>query len=248
MQILGKKVMVLTVLLALATTYVVYAYLKQLDRPRERVKTAPVVVAVKSVDRRMMITAQDVKLMELPAASITSGALTRLEETVGKRAKENIYAGEQILASRVAGEKEGILSYNIPEGKRAVTVNVNEAGEVGDFIRPGDYVDILATFDKYETEDAATKTKYPRSTKVILQNIQVLGMGQLLDVPDKPRTELPRTVTLAVTLEEAEKLVFSEETAVIKMVLRRVGDNGVIRTQGVIREEIMDKGKMVVPK
>lgn len=84
---------------------------------------------------------------------------------------------------------------------------------------------------------------------MILQNILVLGMGQLQDVPEEPRTELPKTVTLAVTLQEAERLALGEEMGVLKMALRRVGDHDIVLTQGVIREDLVtDRGKVVLPK
>jgi pilus assembly protein CpaB len=227
----------------------IYSYLQGIKKSENNVEYTNVVVAVKTIEKRAEISSNDVKIEKVLKSYANAQACTDINEVMGKRASDRIIQGEQILKDRLIGEEKLLLSYAVPEGKRAVTINVNEATEVGDFIRPGDYVDILATFDKYEIEDNRQKIVYPRTSKVILQNILVLGMGQLQDVPEEPRTELPKTVTLAVTLQEAERLALGEEMGILKMALRRVGDHDIVLTQGVIREDLVtDRGKVVLPK
>ncbi|MBZ4645091.1 MAG: pilus assembly protein CpaB [Petroclostridium sp.] len=249
MQAGNKKILLLAVVLALVTSFLIYSYLQGIKKSENNVEYTNVVVAVKTIEKRAEISSNDVKIEKVLKSYANAQACTDINEVMGKRASDRIIQGEQILKDRLIGEEKLLLSYAVPEGKRAVTINVNEATEVGDFIRPGDYVDILATFDKYEIEDNRQKIVYPRTSKVILQNILVLGMGQLQDVPEEPRTELPKTVTLAVTLQEAERLALGEEMGVLKMALRRVGDHDIVLTQGVIREDLVtDRGKVVLPK
>ncbi|WP_094547926.1 Flp pilus assembly protein CpaB [Petroclostridium xylanilyticum] len=249
MQAGNKKILLLAVVLALVTSFLIYSYLQGIKKSENNVEYTNVVVAVKTIEKRAEISSNDVKIEKVLKSYANAQACTDINEVMGKRASDRIIQGEQILKDRLIGEEKLLLSYAVPEGKRAVTINVNEATEVGDFIRPGDYVDILATFDKYEIEDNRQKIVYPRTSKVILQNILVLGMGQLQDVPEGPRTELPKTVTLAVTLQEAERLALGEEMGVLKMALRRVGDHDIVSTQGVIREDLVtDRGKVVLPK
>lgn len=249
MQAGNKKILLLAVVLALVTSFLIYSYLQGIKKSENNVEYTNVVVAVKTIEKRAEISSNDVKIEKVLKSYANAQACTDINEVMGKRASDRIIQGEQILKDRLIGEEKLLLSYAVPEGKRAVTINVNEATEVGDFIRPGDYVDILATFDKYEIEDNRQKIVYPRTSKVILQNILVLGMGQLQDVPEGPRTELPKTVTLAVTLQEAERLALGEEMGVLKMALRRVGDHDIVLTQGVIREDLVtDRGKVVLPK
>lgn len=249
MQAGNKKILLLAVVLALVTSFLIYSYLQGIKKSENNVEYTNVVVAVKTIEKRAEISSNDVKIEKVLKSYANAQACTDINEVMGKRASDRIIQGEQILKDRLIGEEKLLLSYAVPEGKRAVTINVNEATEVGDFIRPGDYVDILATFDKYEIEDNRQKIVYPRTSKVILQNILVLGMGQLQDVPEEPRTELPKTVTLAVTLQEAERLALGEEMGVLKMALRRVGDHDIVSTQGVIREDLVtDRGKVVLPK
>lgn len=245
----NKKILVAAVVLALITSFLIFIYIKGIEKANDSLEYISVVIAKKDIDAKSVITNEDIEVVEMIKSYVNHKAFTNMNDVVGNRAKDKIIQGEQILRDRIVDKDKTTLSYVIPEGKRAVTVNVNEAVMVADFIRPGDYVDILVTFDKYEIESSTSKTIYPRTTKMALQNLLVLGMGQLQNVPDVPRSELPRTVTLAVTPEQAEKLVFCEETAVIKMALRHVGDDRIVSTPGVIREDMVtERGKIVLPK
>ncbi|MGE4283684.1 MAG: Flp pilus assembly protein CpaB, partial [Clostridia bacterium] len=245
MQRVNKKVLFLAIVLAAITAFLIYSYIRKIEASDTQIEYSDVVVAVKNIDSRTEIKSDDIKVIKVEKSSVNLKAFTNSNDVIGKRVRAALIEGEQILKDRVASEDQLLLSYNIPEGERAITVNVNEASEVGDFIRPGDYIDILVTLDKLEIEDNIQKIIYPRVTKVVLQDILVLGMGQLQEVPEAPRQELPQTVTLAVTLEEAEKLAFSEETGVIKMVLRHADDHNIITTSGALREDIApERGKI----
>ncbi len=248
MQMTNKKILVIAIILSLITSFMIYSYINSLMNDNDMNEYIKVVVAENNIETKTIISNKDVKLKEIMIDYVSLNAYTNINDVVGKYAKENIIQGEQVISDRIVNEDKMILSYKVPEGRRAVSIHVNEAVMVADFIRPGDYIDVMVTFDKYEIETGTEKIIYPRTTKVILQNILVLGMGQQQDVPDEPRVELPQTVTLAVTLEDAEKLAFSEETGVLKMALRRVGDESIMQTPGVIRENISEKGRYIVPK
>lgn len=249
MEKVNRKIIVLALILALITSFFVYVYIKKETAKPETVDYADIYVAVKTIQPRSKILETDIKVVKTPRETINPRALQKREEIVGRMAKERIIEGEQILKDRLADEKERALAYNIPEGKRAVTINVNEAVEVANFIRPGDFVDIIITFDKEEVDTRDTKTVYPRITKVLFQNVQILGIGQEQVIDEGKAKELPKTVTLAVDLNDAEKLVYVMDTALFKMVLRPVGDTAIVQTPGVIRQDVVpDKGILLLPK
>lgn len=249
MQTFNRKILFIALFFALSASVLIYSYLSQLKKPEEKIEYVNVAVAVKTIEKRAVIGANEIKNIKIEKQYANPKAVADASEIIGKRAQEKIIEGEQVLRDRVVSKENMLLAYGIPEGKRAITVNVNEAMEVGDFIRPGDYVDILATFDKYEVEEGKSKITYPRMTRIILQDVLILGMGQLAEVPEKPRAELPKTVTLAVTPSETEKLFYSAETGVLKMTLRRTGEHDISPAPGVIREDLInDKGKRIVDK
>jgi Flp pilus assembly protein CpaB len=110
---------------------------------------------------------------------------------------------------------------------------------------PGDYVDVIATFTEENVDIAGNRIHYPKYTKAILQNVQVLGVGQNMQVIKKEDKELPVSITLAVTLEEAERLVLADESGVLRLALKPAADSKSIQTNGVVKDDmVLPKGKI----
>jgi pilus assembly protein CpaB len=115
-------------------------------------------------------------------------------------------------------------------------------------VRPGDFVDVIASFDKEEIDSGANKVVYPRITKTVLQNVQILSLGQDQVVAEDKSKELPKTVTLAVSPQDAEKLVYVSEYAVLRLALRPIDDKNVADTPGTIRGDfVTNKGVQILP-
>lgn len=248
MESVNRRVILIAVIMALLTSFLIYIYIKKATTSIETTEYIKVYVAAKTMPPKYKITDADLKEIKVTKEYLNSKAVQNKAEIVGKRLKDRIIEGEQILKERLVDDSKFSLSFNIPEGKRAVSVNVNEQIEVANLIRPGDFVDIIASFDKDEVDDKINKTTYPRITKTILQNVQVLALGQDQVVTDDKTKELPKTVTVAVSPQDAEKLVFSSEYAVLRLALRPVDEKGNVDTQGVIRGDLAsNKGVVVSP-
>ncbi len=136
----------------------------------------------------------------------------------------------------------------MPEGKRAVAVGVTEVIASGGHISPGDYVDVIGLFEVYAPTDANGNPtgSGPRDTAgkdqgdkpkvytavTLLQNIQVLAVAQNDDASLQPGSEKKsngkpdqaKSVTLAVTPEQAEKLTLAENIGELRLSLRPFGD------------------------
>jgi pilus assembly protein CpaB len=142
---------------------------------------------------------------------------------VGRVALDRIRAKDQIRTSGLAkkGEAPGI---NIPPGKRAITIGVDEVKGVGNMIKPGDRVDIIATL----TDPLARM----ETTQTILQNIGVLAV-------DKGRTDAQQgggassSITIAVPPEEAERLTAADRLGTLRVMLRPVEEDVIVATEGV---------------
>ena len=80
---------------------------------------------------------------------------------------------------------------------RAITIDVNESTGVSGFILPDHRVDVV---------QVNPNGKDPSQAETILQDVLVLASGQTFIRPED-RSIQSRTVTLAVTPEEVEKLV-----------------------------------------
>ena len=129
------------------------------------------------------------------------------------------------------------LSFQIPEGKRAINLFVNESILFSDLLQVGDYVDIIANFQGGNEE-----TKIKPFVQTILQNIEVLAIGteKIKDNPQKPDvSQLAKTITLAVTPKEAEKILYASSYGQYSFVLLKKDDQKIQTSDGVILEDLV---------
>ena len=128
---------------------------------------------------------------------------------------------ESKLADLAAG---GGLPPLIPEGMRALSVRVDEVIGVAGFVTPQTRVDVILTMTPIGSDDPVSK--------VILQNVQALAAGQVIQRNEEGEPMLVTVVTVLVTLEEAEKLVLATNQGRIQMALRNTLDLEEIETPG----------------
>lgn len=168
---------------------------------------SPVVAAAVDIPAGTKVEATHLKLVQLPIGEAPKGAYADFKELVGQVAKQSVYAGEIILASRIAELPAGSpLAAVIPEGKRAITVRVNDVIGVAGFLLPGSRVDIIATTKKGESN-------------TILQDIKVLAVDQTTTA-QKDSPVVVRAVTLEVDPAEAEVLVKATQRGSVQLTLR----------------------------
>ncbi len=248
MESVNKKVILIAVIMALITTFLVYFYINtKTTKPQDAVEKTSVFVAAKTLPPKHKIAEGDIREERIAREYSNPKAVKSRNEIVGKLVKDTIIEGEQILKERLVSDNKTNLVYNVPEGKRAVSINVNEQIGVANLVRPGDYVDIVASFEREEVMDGSNKTAYPRISKIVLQNLLILALGREQTVPEDKVPEMPATITLAVTPAEAEKLVYVTEYASVRMALRPVGDGKGAVTSGVTRNDLTaEKGSKTV--
>ncbi len=238
MEKANKKIIVIALFLSLITAVLVYVYITGTKTAAPEIEYATVYVAAKTMPARYEITAADLRQVKIAKELLNPNAIKDIVEITGKRTKERIIEGELILNERLADKNNMSLSYILPQDSRAVSINVNEQINVSNLLRPGDFIDVVASFEKEEDDDGQTKKYYPRMTKTILQNVQVLALGQDSTLPPDKLKELPTTVTLAVKIEDIEKFVFASEYGTLRLVLRPLDDINVLPSQGIIRGDM----------
>ena len=111
------------------------------------------------------------------------------------------------------------LSSNIEKGERAITVRVDDETGVAGLIRPGDFVDMMGTFDKPGTNPQ-------RVTVTLLQAVPVLAVGGMVGrTQSAERTGVKySSITLAATPEEAELIEFARRKTKLVFVMRGAED------------------------
>lgn len=202
--------------LGLLAATLTYTYIRSIQvTGMPEVKEVNVIVATSDIPPGATISPNMLRLAKTPEASLHPGAATKADEVMGRIAKTPIVQGEQILLSRLlpAGVTPS-LTFAIPDGKRAVSVAVNEVVGVAGFVKPGDRVDVLATVDDPYREETITTT--------VLQDVEVLAIAQDMEEEVDKKPKVTTTVTLAVDLMEAQKVTLAEETGTLRLALRPV--------------------------
>lgn len=197
------------------------------DDEGERPTTVTVAVAERDLGVGTLIEPEDVRLVDWPAEAVPAGFSSSASDVVGRGLLTSVAENEPLLQRKLAGpESGGGLHITIPEGKRAMSVRVDDVVGVAGFVLPGTRVDVVVTMDR------DTQAGEPE-TEIVLQNLTVLSAGQSIETnPQGEPVEVP-VVTLAVDPEEAEKLAMAHSNGRIQLALRNPLDLELEDTPGI---------------
>ena len=213
----SKKYWALAIICGLMASFLSYRYLQEIKTRYSPDDLVPVVTAKTTITKDSCINADQLKVENLPSKFVHPAALHDIKEVVGKTATVQVVAGEEILGQKLlsASEKAKSLSYAIPESKRAVSVPVNNISGVSGFIKVGDRVDVIATLDI-----PVVNSQSISFCVLTLQDIQVLALGENPEFVDKKNQTAKNTITLAVSMQEAQPLILASERGNIRLLLR----------------------------
>lgn len=144
----------------------------------------------------------------------------------------NVKDGSMILTSDFSvAEVSRDLSGKVPEEERALSIPVDAISGVSGLLMPGDRVDLLGTFPVSSKEelipDAGGGGSVGYVTMTLLQNVTLLAVGQQLSgvgAQQDGRRNNYSTVTVAVTVDEAELLTIAQTRGKLMLLLRRRDD------------------------
>lgn len=222
-MLLSKKMVALAIILSILAAGSVYWYLSDVTQRVDTTEYAAVLVAARDIGKNTVISEDMLEETAIPKEYVQPGAVSDMEDAVDKVALSKIYQGQQVLGKALIarGSSSEGLAYTIPVGKRAVSVAVDEVSGIDGMIMPGDRVDVAATMDFSVGETDVSQTS------IIVQDIQVLAVGRQLDAEGRSwmeREGTEKTVTLAVTPNEAQPLILASERGSIRIMLRPPAD------------------------
>ncbi len=212
------------VVAAMVAVYLVWNMWRQQELQSEKHWTE-VVAALQDIPPRTKITRDMVTLTRYPKELIIDGAIRNPKEVDGHTTLVRIKAKEQIRTSDLLGEGQAPgIAYDIPPGMRAIAIGAGEVMAVGSTVKPGDRIDILATY----TDPVA----HQETTQMILQNVLVLAVNQG-ETDQQGKSGAKSSMTLAVKPEEAELLTAADRAGALRVALRGINEKSVITTAGV---------------
>jgi len=161
----------------------------------------------------------------------------------------NVTEGSMILTSDFSvAEVSRDLSGKIPADERALSIPVDAISGVSGLLTPGDRVDLLGTFPVSSKEelipDASGGGSVGYVTMTLLQNVTLLAVGQQLSsvsAQQDGRRNNYSTVTLSVTVDEAELLTIAQTRGKLMLLLRNREDiKTVAVTKRTLKEVLQD--------
>ena len=235
----NRRALLIALVFGLLSAFLVYRVLTATQPKSGTVAGSPVVVAKQDIPARTQITADMVTVKAVPDTLHLAGVVADPKALVGKYTKQAIMAGEQIATGMVSTSAADLgFSGQVPAGMRAISISVTEVSVAGGLIQPGDAVDVIGIFQIPSEQSQAVLTS-PDSegaknlvAMTVLQDVQVLAVGQSgIDnsttskaSPTKGQPDV-KTVTLAVTPEDAERLALGQQTGILQLALHRAGDH-----------------------
>ncbi len=185
---------------------------------------ATIVVASQAVPFGTPLSDDNLSEITWGSSNVPEGAFTTKQELLkdGRRAALTTLAkNEPILASRVTGPgRSASLSTTIEDGKRAVTVRVDDVRGVAGFIMPNDHVDVVLI--------RAERSAQSSYSNLLLQNIKVIAVDQVAS-EQKEKPSVAKAVTLEVTPSQAQKVALATEIGTLSLILRQPNETDIVR-------------------
>ena len=224
--------LVVAVLMGGAAAYLTRAWLEAHIAPPQQ--TGTIVVAAAPLTFGM--TLSDDKLAEIPwaASTLPQGAFATKHDILkdGRRVVLTpVERNEPVLRTKItAPGQRGSLSAILDEGKRAVTVRVDDVRGVAGFILPNDKVDVVLI----RTEGGGSGQSY---SDLILQQVKVLAVDQLVNERAEQAT-VAKAVTLEVTAEEAQKVLLATNIGKLSLILRQAAAGSAEPTRRITERDL----------
>ena len=203
-------------LAAIIATFAIWQILNTQNKNKEaQMDYREVIVAAGEIKKGEVIPRSKLTLKKIPRQYTPEDALEDGNSAIGKMAQSGILSGEILTTARLMDTENGQagLAYKIPEGSRAITLNVDtETGGSGmENVHPdgappgGDGLD--------EQAEALVSGGASVNTGYLMEKVRVLACGSELSREAAGQIEsetgkMYDSVTLSVTREEALQIEF----------------------------------------
>lgn len=215
-----KVLLAVAAVIAALGTLLVFLYVHGADtRADERYAAVTVLRATKQIDPGETVAAAQAagKISSGPISQqdVLAGALTTLDSVADKVATTTILPGEQLVAGKFGAVGSATTGLTIPKGRIAVSVTLASAANAGGgFVSPGDRVTVFLSVA------SGGGGKGAGVTRMLLPSVQVIGVGTTTvtsaaktaaDATQAAEPAAQTTMTLALTQEEAERVLFAAQ-------------------------------------
>ena len=203
-----------------------------------------IVRVTKDIKEGDEITAEMVQTVEVGAYNLPQNLMTDKKEVVGKYATADLAAGDYILSSKLSAvpAAENAYLYNLDGTKQAISVTIKSfAVGLSGKLESGDIVTVIVADYQGKGETAIPpELQYVEGISGTASSGYDANTGEVVD-----EKELPSTVTLLVTTEQAKVLAELEQDSELHLALvyRGTPENAAkfIAAQDALIEELYAK-------
>ncbi len=191
-----------------------------------------VLVAGRDIPFGNMIDRGDLRWQSWPPNAAPSDAILETrdpkgtDEFNGWLARAHISEGEPVYRSHLVQlGKEGVMATLLPSGMRAVAITIDSSGSntAGNFIQPGDHVDVIHTFSDADVARASSGNGMVSET--ILHNVRVLAIGEAIQKPGREPVVSGPNATLELSPKQVEQIILAQKTGQLSFSLRSMADS-----------------------
>lgn len=208
-----KKIYLIAVVIALAAGLATYFFANELKTSKivTGVDEATVLIALRDIDENTILTEDMFQSVKLPVTAVSHGTVSNIKDIIGYMSGIKILKGEQLMVGKLVplgddNAKER-LSYQLPKGMYAYTIEIDSRSSAGYFIKEKDKVHIY---------DSAAPDAKP-----VLENIPVLKIGDYAaNAQQTSDSEITTytVITLCMTREQISKFLGIEKTYRVALV------------------------------
>ncbi len=171
------------------------------------------------------VNAQLIVKDTLPKKSVPSDHLKSVDSSnESLLAVADILPGQYILNAQFGSTPTGTKAISVDPGMVALTITLDDAARVGEFLTPGSRV---VLFDSWDLDGSGTSSLDKKRTRALLDDVLVIAVGQtsLTPAPQSDQTTAGASaggslVTVAVTPDDALRLVHALKTGELYAAIR----------------------------
>lgn len=209
-------------LLAAGTGVLTYNYLASVGHANAPATQRVILVAARTIPAHTPISADMLARASRPADAVDPDAILVPASAIGSVAVNDIPAGSQLTASKLARATAVGLPGKVHVGMRAVSIPIDRVKSVSNLVRAGDRVDVIAaTMPRPDAQPKAV---------TIIRGALVLSIGVTTDVGATPAPDAAgqqaqfQTVTLEVDPKQADLLTLADVNTTLRLALRSPRD------------------------
>ena len=193
--------------------------------PQAQIETTEILVAKDDVGVGQTLTVENMSWQIWPAENTGSQFIQKknrpgaIGEMTGSIVRIAFAGGEPIREAKVikAGTS-GYIAALLPQGMRAIAMEISPEAGAGGFILPNDHVDVILTrVERVSQEEFFT-------AETILADVRVLAIDQTVEEKNGQRVIVGKIATVALSPRQTETLALARRMGALSLALRGLRD------------------------